>query len=221
MKRSENIVEFSKALNMAQKEMRPACKDSTNPHFKSKYSDLAAIMDAIRDPVANAGLSILQEATVDDKGVNVSTTLLHLSGQWIEFEPLTIPLGKRDAHAVGSAITYGKRYSLCAALGVVSDEDDDGNKAVDSYKKYPMKPEPRKPNHIEDNFEFVDNAPKKVSEEEWKEFNIMLTKCDKDYQNNVWTFFQSKKISSFGDVDFKIFHRIKERTQQQLQKASA
>lgn len=133
MKTSENIIEISKAMNLAQREMRPAIKDSTNPHFRSKYSDLASVMDAIREPIGNNGLSIWQDATLEDLGVSVTTRIVHISGQWVEFGPLTIPIGKRDAHAVGSACSYGKRYALCAALGVVSDDDDDGNKAVSSY----------------------------------------------------------------------------------------
>lgn len=135
MKTSENIIEISKALNLAQREMRPAIKDSTNPHFRSKYSDLASVMEAIREPIGNNGLSIWQDATLEDLGVSITTRIVHVSGQWVEFGPLTIPLGKRDAHAVGSACSYGKRYSLCAALGVVSDDDDDGNKAVSSASK--------------------------------------------------------------------------------------
>lgn len=134
MKRSENIIEIAKAINLAQREMKPAAKDSTNPHYRSKYSDLASVMEAIREPIGNNGLSIMQEATLNETGVSVTTLILHTSGQWIEFDPLTIPLGKKDAHAVGSACSYGKRYSLCAALGVVSDDDDDGNKAVESHK---------------------------------------------------------------------------------------
>src|SRR5258708_5900665 len=112
MKTSETIIEISKAMNAAQKEMRPASKDSINPHFRSKYSDLASVMDAIREPIGNNGLSIWQDVTLDEFGVNVTTRIVHVSGQWVEFGPLTIPIAKRDAHSVGSACSYGKRYSL-------------------------------------------------------------------------------------------------------------
>src|SRR5690554_1033431 len=114
MKTSENINEIAAAMNLAQRAMRPAVKDSTNPHFRSKYSDLSSVMDAIREPIGNHGLSVWQDATLDDSGVNVTTRIVHVSGQWVEFGPLTIPLSNRDAHAVGSACSYGKRYALCA-----------------------------------------------------------------------------------------------------------
>lgn len=169
MKRSENIIEFAKAMNLAQKEMRPAIKDSTNPHFHSKYSDLASVMEAIRDPMGNNGLSIMQETTLNNNGVSVITLILHTSGQWIELDPLTIPIGKRDAHAVGSACSYGKRYALCAALGVVSD-DDDGNGAVASNNeskskqiKYTIKPN--------EDVDISDEPIKYISKSQLKIFN--------------------------------------------------
>lgn len=160
MRTSENIIEISKAMNLAQREMRPAIKDSTNPHFRSKYSDLASVMDAIREPIGNNGLSIWQDATLEETGVSVTTRIVHVSGQWVEFGPLTIPIGKKDAHAVGSACSYGKRYALCAALGVVSDDDDDGNKAVSSYEKR----QNNRPNNNNKNFvdpnEMIENTSK-------------------------------------------------------------
>lgn len=169
MKRSENIIEIAKAMNLAQKEMRPASKDSTNPHFRSKYSDLASVMEAIREPIGNNGLSILQEATLNENGVSVTTLILHNSGQWIELDPLTIPVGRRDAHSVGSACSYGKRYALCAALGVVSD-DDDGNQAVASqneskskHVKYTIRPN--------EESEIADEPIKYINKSQLKMFN--------------------------------------------------
>lgn len=156
MKTSENIIEISKAMNLAQREMRPAIKDSTNPHFRSKYSDLASVMDAIREPIGNNGLSIWQDATLEEMGVSVTTRIVHVSGQWVEFGPLTIPIGKKDAHAVGSACSYGKRYALCAALGVVSDDDDDGNKAVASYEKKNTHPKHNSEHIVEANKMIMD-----------------------------------------------------------------
>jgi len=141
MQTSPEINEVAKALCAAQKEMKPAVKDSVNPHFKSKFSDFASIWDAIRIPVTSNGLTILQDVTTGEKTVSVTTRIIHTSGQWLEFGPLTIPLAKFDAHGIGSGTTYAKRYALSAALGVVSsDEDDDGNTAVASPK---IKEEPK------------------------------------------------------------------------------
>lgn len=207
MRTSENITEISKAMNVAQKEMRPAAKDSTNPHFRSKYSDLASVMDAIREPVGNNGLSIWQDATLDETGVNITTRIVHVSGQWVEFGPLTIPLGKRDAHAVGSACSYGKRYALCAALGVVSDDDDDGNKAVASQEKSCQK-------------------PKKIGKEQWTELNQLIDQCDPEYQKNLWDYLTSQGITSFADMEEAMFLKLRKgcvaniATKQQVQHAN-
>jgi hypothetical protein len=210
MKTSEQIIEISKAMNLAQREMRPAIKDSTNPHFRSKYSDLASVMEAIREPIGNNGLSIWQDATLEESGVSVTTRIVHVSGQWVEFGPLTIPLGKKDAHAVGSACSYGKRYALCAALGVVSDDDDDGNKAVASYKneskKMEVKQSQQQPlNQFVNIDEMIDNTPKTINESQWTELKKLVNQCTSRFQTNFWEGLKSWEI--FSDEDFS---KIKE-----------
>lgn len=131
MKTSEQINEIAKAMAVAQNEMKPAIKDSINPHFKSKYSNIESVWEAIRQPLTSNGLTIWQDVTTEERSVAITTRIVHISGQWVEFGPLSVPLAKMDAHGVGSAISYGKRYSLCAAVGVVSgEEDDDGNLAI-------------------------------------------------------------------------------------------
>lgn len=129
MTTSDDIKEIAAAMAKAQAEMRPAIKDSTNPAFRSKYADLQAVWDACRGPLTANGIAVWQDVTMDTECVSVSTRLAHTSGQWVQFGPLLVPLGKRDAHGVGSATTYGKRFSLAAACGVVAGEDDDGNSA--------------------------------------------------------------------------------------------
>jgi hypothetical protein len=135
-----------------QKAMKPAIKDATNPAFKStdkpkgsKYADLAAIWEACREPLSANGIFAGQDVTGDAGTVAVSTRLIHTSGQWVEFGPLVIPLGKHDAQAVGSSCSYGKRYALAAALGVIAEDDDDGNASV-AAKAQPTqqaRPEPK------------------------------------------------------------------------------
>lgn len=139
MTTSDQIGEFAAAMVKAQAELRPAIKDSSNPAFRSKYADLSAVWDACRGPLTKHGIAVLQEVTLNDVGVSVMTRLLHSSGQWVQFDPLTVPLSKRDAHGVGSATSYGKRYALSAAIGVVAADDDDGNAAVAATKAEPAK----------------------------------------------------------------------------------
>lgn len=129
MNTSAEINEIAKACAAAQLELKPAVKDAMNPAFKSKYADLASVVEAAR-VYAKHGVCAWQDATLTEGGVAVLTRLAHHSGQWVEFGPMIVPLAKRDAHGVGSATTYAKRYALSAALGIAADEDDDGNAAV-------------------------------------------------------------------------------------------
>lgn len=130
MNTSQEINEVATALAKAQAQMKPAAKDAENPHFRSKYADLASVWEACRGPLTANGITALQDVQTMDDGIGVITRLVHSSGQWIEFGPLVVPLGKRDAHGVGSATSYGKRYALSAAIGIVAEDDDDGNAAA-------------------------------------------------------------------------------------------
>lgn len=128
MLKSDTINELAAALAKAQKVMGVAKKDSENPFFKSKYSDLASVVDAIKNPLADNGLSYVQATDIDEHGgVIVETTLMHSSGQWIESRLRMTPT-KPDPQGIGSCITYARRYGLQALVGVPSD-DDDGNAA--------------------------------------------------------------------------------------------
>lgn len=138
MQTSEQINEIAKAGAAAQAELKPAAKDATNPAFRSKYADLASVMEAAR-VYAKHGIAIWQDVQLADAGVSVTTRLTHASGQWLECGPFVVPVGKRDAHGVGSAATYAKRYALCAALGIAADEDDDGNTAAATAKPVPAR----------------------------------------------------------------------------------
>jgi hypothetical protein len=129
VKTSDQITEIAAAMVKVQSSMAPAVKESTNAHFKSKYADLTAVWNACRKPLTDNGLSVWQDVTSPDDGVAVTTRIVHTSGQWIEFGPLVVPLAKKDAHGVGSATSYAKRYGLAAAVGVTTD-DDDGNEAA-------------------------------------------------------------------------------------------
>jgi len=122
------------ALVKAQSEISAAVKDSTNPHFKSKYADLASVVSAIKPAAAAHGLGFVQVFRESSGGVTIETIILHESGEQFSCGPLFVPAIKNDAQAYGSAITYARRYSLQTAWGVPSD-DDDGNGATHKEKK--------------------------------------------------------------------------------------
>lgn len=118
------------ALVKAQAAFRAAPKDSSNPAFRSRYADLASIVETVRPVLGAHGLAFVQPVTTHDDGtITVATVLLHASGETLASPGVTIRPAKADAHGIGSAITYARRYDLCALLGIVADVDDDGNAA--------------------------------------------------------------------------------------------
>lgn len=123
-----SIADLAAALCKAQAQMEGAKKDANNPHFKSKYADLASVWDAIRAPLTSNGLSVVQLLRSIQGGVEVETILMHSSGQQIS-DVFAVPATKNDAQGYGSAATYARRYALMAMVGVAP-EDDDGNGAV-------------------------------------------------------------------------------------------
>lgn len=132
MQKSESIKHIAAALNKAQAEMSGAKKGANNPFFKSKYADMNSVVDAVRIPFCNNGLSYSQFPIMQDNKVGVETILMHESGEWMS-DILVLPMVKQDPQAAGSAITYAKRYALQSIAGIPS-EDDDGNAAVNQKK---------------------------------------------------------------------------------------
>jgi hypothetical protein len=116
------------ALVKAQKAFGPALKTSTNPHFKSKYADLAACVEAVIDALNANGVFLSQPTHLDEHGVTVETVFIHESGETYSSGKLHVPATKHDAQGFGSALSYARRYSLMAACGIAP-EDDDGNAA--------------------------------------------------------------------------------------------
>lgn len=140
METSAEVKELMTALCKAQGAMAAAKKDSTNPHFKSSYADLASVWEACRAPLTDNGLSIIQVVT--DDGGRLSTRLCHSSGEWVQgFVPVK-PM-KQDMQAFGSALTYARRYGLMAMVGIAPDDDDDGNAA--SAPPQQRSQQPKKP----------------------------------------------------------------------------
>jgi len=119
--------EFAKALVAAQKATYPVYKQATNPAFRSKYADLAAVVEATIPALNDAGISVLQMPDFDGEQLILTTVLMHVSGDSLT-HVMRMPVSKRDPQGIGSATTYARRYSLLAMTGAAP-EDDDGNAA--------------------------------------------------------------------------------------------
>ncbi|MGN4714090.1 ERF family protein [Bacillus cereus group sp. MYBK222-1] len=130
MNKSETITELAKALVKFNSEVNKIAKDADNPFFKNNYATLDTIIDEIRPILSKHGLSIMQIPSGDGQNVTLKTLLLHESGEWLESDELTMKPVKNDPQAVGSCITYARRYSLAAFLSLNTGEDDDGNGAT-------------------------------------------------------------------------------------------
>jgi hypothetical protein len=133
MNRSDQINELVTALAKAQADVQDAKADKENPHFKSKYASLSSVWEACRKALTSNGLSIVQTIEKQEGVMGVNTMLSHASGQFIcSFCPAVVS-GQQNMQSLGSAISYARRYSLAAMVGVASSEetqeDDDGAKA--------------------------------------------------------------------------------------------
>lgn len=138
--KSEQVNELAAALAKAQGEIKNAVVNKTNPHFKNKYADLSSVRDAIQGPLAKNGLAYTQVIEIRESGMVLVTALWHTSGQWISSEYL-LPETARPQE-MGSALTYARRYSLSAMVGIATDEDDDaeGAEAAKQQVHAPVKP---------------------------------------------------------------------------------
>jgi hypothetical protein len=128
----------------AQGALKPIAKDGKNPAFRSRYATLDGIMETVRPALAAHGLAVVQGVVHPETGeggrlvgIMVETRLVHTSGEWLA-SVVPVPVAKGDAHGLGSALSYGRRYGLSALLALSTDEDDDGNAAA---KAPPAKPQ--------------------------------------------------------------------------------
>lgn len=190
---SENLNELFTALSKAQGKIQPACKDKANPFFKSKYADLSSVWDACRDSLSENGLSIVQIPQTQAEGICLISILGHSSGQWIKSEVL-IPLTKNDPQTVGSAITYYRRYSLSALVGVAP-EDDDAEKAQAPYRQKTVN---------------IQQSPQKITKQQVEDLNNILLRCEEKYVN--WVYEHMKKqynADSISNLPYEIYDRMK------------
>lgn len=126
MRTSDSIKHIAPALLAAQKQMTFAATNSTNPHFRNKYAGLPQVIDAIKGPLNDNGITFIQTPSIpaiDDVRLVLVTRLLHESGEWIE-DTAICPMPKQDPQGLGSAMTYLRRYSLAAICGLYQDDDD-------------------------------------------------------------------------------------------------
>jgi hypothetical protein len=143
MTRSDSIGNIAAALAKAQKAIEGAAKDSKNPHFNSRYADLASIAEACRAPLAVNEIAVVQNPSRPEAGlVGMTTLLLHSSGEWLESDPLVVQAKDAGPQAVGSCLTYLRRYQLAAMVGVAPEDDDAeaGEGRFDQNKRVPMAP---------------------------------------------------------------------------------
>lgn len=189
MTTSEQINEIASALAKAQGEMKNASLNKVNPHFKSKYADLAGIRDAVVPALTAHGIAVVQTLDAASEGVAycVLTRLIHTSGQWIE-SLCPIP-SAQDMQKMGSAITYARRYSLSAICGIAADEDDDGNEAAKPTQAVPqrafMKPPDGFDDWLTDLTATADNGTEAL-QKAWKNSQPFLRKHLLDTNNVKW-----------------------------------
>lgn len=147
MEKSENIAEIIKALIKIQPQLKPAIKDKANPFLKTKYADLSGVWDSCRNLLKESGLAVVQVCGIGDNGSYLETILMHESGQWISGKYPLKPVKDDDPQAMGSAMTYARRYNLAAILGIVTDDDDaEGamGRQTESKPKTATRPEPQR-----------------------------------------------------------------------------
>jgi len=156
MQHSESIAKLAAALMVFQSEVKDPARDGENPHFRSKYVQIDGLLAAVRPILAQHGLSVVQSTGGDGQNVTITTMILHTSGEWLQTDALTLKAQQATPQGAGSAITYGRRYSLSAALGVAWDDDDDGNAASTPPKaekkaapKAKTKDEPKAPRKVD------------------------------------------------------------------------
>ena len=158
MHKSNNLSELAKSMILFQVKVESIKKDAKNPFFKSSYASLSNILDAIKEPLIESGLSVLQFPTGD---YGLTTILLHESGEYLKSEYSMKPV-KDDPQGRGSAITYARRYALASVLCLNIDEDDDGNTATYGGKN-PQEAEDNNKQWLNKGSKDFDNAKEKLS----------------------------------------------------------
>lgn len=201
LKHSEQINEIAAALAKAQGEMKPAVFNRVNPHYKSRYADFTSCMDACRLPLSKNGLAVTQLPSFSGDGRFVlSTLLLHSSGQWMACE---FPMSTKNDNiqAIGSAMSYAKRYSLCGMLGIVADEDidDDGNHAIaaPAQQAAPQQPPAPKP------------PAAKIGPQQTATLKNLEAQLSAEYKKKIYDWLSKQyAITSIENVNVEIYGKV-------------
>jgi hypothetical protein len=177
---SETIDQLATALAAAQSAMENASLNKTNPHFRSRYADLAAIRDATIQTLTKNGLSLAQFTTIDGEGnLLLHTRLCHKSGQWMEgVYPVPVVLDKPQA--MGSALTYARRYGWASMCGIAVEEDDDANAAQDAAPKK--------------------SAYRARKDGDWQTMQVEMGECKTDKDLEKWGLENADRIYALPDT---------------------
>ncbi len=205
---SEQVNELFAALSKAQAVIQPALKDKANPFFKSKYCDLASVWNACREPLTNNGLCVMQTVVKNESGMVLITTLGHSSGQYIKSEmPLLIV--KQDPQSLGSALTYSRRQSLAAIVGVAPDDDDDGERAQQGFRRDNVQLKQSNVQVNDDNIHLKPNVPL-ISSDEVLELLELEKQVDDECKTNSKKYMNEKiGVDQFAKLNRDQYRVIK------------
>ena len=185
---SEQTNEIFTALSKAQRQMANATKDKLNPHYKSRYADLTAYLDAAREPLTANNLALTQTMRAEGTQMFLITRLCHSSGQWVASE-MPVIASKLDPQGIGSALSYYRRYCLAAICGMGAD-DDDAETAQQPYRQPPK--------------------PKYLTQEQARELNTICKSMPDDRQERFWTYCKENfNAQDWVDIPSEQFENLK------------
>lgn len=179
---------LASAMAAAFAEIEGATKSANNPHFKSKYADITAVIEAIKPALIKHSLFFTQHPEPSENGVTIETVLHHAGGDTLSLGKLYVPANKKDAQGFGSALTYARRYALVTAFGVPT-EDDDGNAAVKSQA-----------------------APKVVNDSQWAIITDLIEKTGTDARK----FCEAYRIESIKALPSEAFPKAEAQLKRKL-----
>ena len=186
MEKSDQLNELFGALAKAQAKIHGAAKDAKNPFYKSDYATLDACWAACRDPLSVNGLSIIQTVSEDQGKLYLTTILGHSSGQYISSR-VPLPINKPDPQALGSCLSYMRRYSLCAIVGITQ-SDDDAEEAMPPASERNAPPVSVTPVSVE-----------YITSDEAQDIENLIRPDDKEYRLNLLQFFSTKDGTKIVD----------------------
>ena len=199
MEKSESIAELARALINMQVSLKPVVRDKLNPFLKSKYADLSSVWDVCRDLLQENKLAVIQVSGIDANGAYLETVLAHESGEWISGRYPLKPVKADDPQALGSAVTYARRYSLAAILGIVTEDDDAemamGRSSAANSKQEAVQAQPQAPAPVK----------KRMTQEQVDRLDI-LKKAGKNFKSKIDGY--GWKVERLSDLSFEQAERL-------------